>query len=117
MPLSSVFIMDLKGRIIISKNYRGDVSTSCVSRCVFVGSCRSRTTMGTVNQTLRVLCHHTPPVMDCRGPHTLSLSHPLRRPRPPTSVLFSPSLRSPPVQLQRSVRRAYRIRSETGAND
>ena len=35
MATSALFVMDLKGKIIISRNYRGDVPMSVSERCVW----------------------------------------------------------------------------------
>lgn len=32
MVCSAVFILDLKGKVLISRNYRGDVSMSCIEK-------------------------------------------------------------------------------------
>jgi AP-1 complex subunit mu len=37
MATSAIFIMDLKGKIIISRNYRGDVPMSASERCAIPG--------------------------------------------------------------------------------
>lgn len=34
MVLSSVYIMDLKGKIIVSRNYRGDIPPAAADKCV-----------------------------------------------------------------------------------
>jgi hypothetical protein len=37
MVLSAVFILDVKGRVLISRNYRGDVSKAAADKCVRAG--------------------------------------------------------------------------------
>lgn len=36
MVASAVFIMDTKGKVIIARNYRGDIPMSVAERCVYV---------------------------------------------------------------------------------
>jgi len=40
MTASAVFILDVKGKVVISRNYRGDVPMNCVER--FAGVARAR---------------------------------------------------------------------------
>lgn len=46
MVASSIFVMDLKGKILIFRNYRGDIPTSAADKCVRgpsrCGGCRPR---------------------------------------------------------------------------
>ena len=39
MTASAVFILDVKGKVVISRNYRGDVPMNCVER--FAGAARA----------------------------------------------------------------------------
>ena len=43
MTASAVFILDVKGKVVISRNYRGDVPMNCVER--FAGVARARALM------------------------------------------------------------------------
>ena len=40
MVASAVYVLDLKGKIIISRDYRGDVPKSAIEKCVFGVVCR-----------------------------------------------------------------------------